>query len=111
LTVRDQHSRGSSTGVVAYDEDLADRIRVVLAEEAHVTERKMFGGLAFLVNANMAVAASGQGGILVSADPKQTGPKGAEPAIMPRPADGGMAPSGRRRTQKQGSVEQVGTDR
>jgi TfoX/Sxy family transcriptional regulator of competence genes len=54
---------------VAYDEDLADRIREVLSGASDVTERKMFGGLAFLVGGNMAVAASGQGGILVRVEP------------------------------------------
>jgi TfoX/Sxy family transcriptional regulator of competence genes len=74
---------------VAYDEDLADRIRHLLADEDHLTERKMFGGLAFLVNGNMAIAASGQGGILVRSDPKRTVPSGAEPAIMrDRPMEG-----------------------
>ena len=54
---------------MAYDEDLADRIRELLGGEPGVTEKKMFGGLAFLVGGNMAVAASGQGGILVRVDP------------------------------------------
>ena len=54
---------------VAYDEQLADRIRTLLVDEAGVAERKMFGGLAFLIGGNMAVAASGQGGILVRVDP------------------------------------------
>jgi TfoX/Sxy family transcriptional regulator of competence genes len=54
---------------MAYDEDLADRIRELLVDEANVTEQKMFGGLAFLVRGNMAVAASGQGGVLVRVDP------------------------------------------
>ncbi|MFE2958331.1 TfoX/Sxy family protein [Nocardia tengchongensis] len=55
---------------MAYDEELADRIRDSLGPEvAHVVEKKMFGGLAFLVGGNMAVAASGQGGLLVRADP------------------------------------------
>lgn len=54
---------------MAYDEDLADRIRGLLAGEAGVTEQKMFGGLAFLLGGNMAVAASGQGGLLVRVDP------------------------------------------
>jgi TfoX/Sxy family transcriptional regulator of competence genes len=53
---------------MAYDEALADRIRT-LAGEADVTEQKMFGGLGFLVGGNLAVAASGQGGILVRVDP------------------------------------------
>jgi TfoX/Sxy family transcriptional regulator of competence genes len=54
---------------VAYDEDLAARLRDLLSDEPAVTEMKMFGGLAFLVGDHMAVAASGQGGILVRVDP------------------------------------------
>ena len=57
---------------MAYDEDLADRIRGSLGETSHVTEKRMFGGLAFLVNGNMAVAASGQGGLMLRVDPEQT---------------------------------------
>jgi len=57
---------------VAYDEDLADRIRELLAAERGVTEKKMFGGLAFLVGGNMAVSASGRGGIMVRVDPAQS---------------------------------------
>jgi TfoX/Sxy family transcriptional regulator of competence genes len=56
---------------MAYDEDLANRIRELLADERAVTEKKMFGGLAFLIGGNMAVAASGQGGILLRVDPEQ----------------------------------------
>jgi hypothetical protein len=54
---------------VAYDEVLADRIRELLVDEADLTEKKMFGGLAFLIRGHMAVAASGQGGVLVRVDP------------------------------------------
>jgi TfoX/Sxy family transcriptional regulator of competence genes len=54
---------------VAYDEALAARLRTLLGDESGLTEQKMFGGLAFLVNGNMAVAASGQGGLLVRVDP------------------------------------------
>jgi TfoX/Sxy family transcriptional regulator of competence genes len=57
---------------MAYDEELAARIRHLLADEAGVVEKKMFGGLAFLVNGNMAVAASGQGGLLVRVDPAES---------------------------------------
>jgi hypothetical protein len=53
---------------MAYDEDLADRIRELLADEPKLTEQKMFGGLAFLIGGNMAIAASGQGGVLVHTD-------------------------------------------
>jgi hypothetical protein len=55
---------------VAYDEELAERIRTQLGDEAN--EQKMFGGLAFLIGGNMAIAASGQGGILVRVDPDET---------------------------------------
>jgi len=57
---------------VAYDEELAARIRELVGGEPDLTEQKMFGGLAFLVRGNMAVAASGQGGILVRVDPVQS---------------------------------------
>jgi hypothetical protein len=58
--------------VVAYDERLAERIREVLGGEKGLTEKRMFGGLAFLVGGNMAVAASGQGGLLVRVDPRRS---------------------------------------
>lgn len=57
---------------MAYDEDLANRLRELLADEPTVTEQKMFGGLAFLIGGNMAIAASGEGGVLVRADPAQS---------------------------------------
>ena len=57
---------------MAYDEELAGRIRELLAGEARLTERKMFGGLAFLIGGNMAVGASGQGGALVRVDPERS---------------------------------------
>lgn len=54
---------------MAYDEHLADRIRELVATEPDLSEKKMFGGLAFLVGGHMAIAASGQGGVLVRVDP------------------------------------------
>ncbi len=54
---------------MAYDVELADRIRDTLEGEPGITEKRMFGGLAFLVNGNMALAASGQGGLMVRIDP------------------------------------------
>ena len=57
---------------MAYDEDLAERIRALLGSEGNVTEKKMFGGLSFLIGGNMAVAASGQGGLLVRVDPEES---------------------------------------
>jgi TfoX/Sxy family transcriptional regulator of competence genes len=59
-------------GPMAYDEELADRIRQLVAGEPGLSEQKMFGGLAFLVGGNMAIAASGQGGLLVRADPDES---------------------------------------
>jgi hypothetical protein len=57
---------------VAYDEDLAHRIREILSGERGVEEKQMFGGLAFLINGNMSVAASRQGGLLVRVPPEDT---------------------------------------
>lgn len=54
---------------MAYDEELAERIRAVLSAEDGITERRMFGGLAFLVDRHLAVAASGQGGMMLRCDP------------------------------------------
>jgi TfoX N-terminal domain len=56
---------------VAYDIELADRIRFLIGTGPGVTEKKMFGGLAFLIGGNMAISASGQGGALVRVDPAQ----------------------------------------
>jgi TfoX/Sxy family transcriptional regulator of competence genes len=68
---------------VAYDEDLANRIRELMAGAAGVTEQKMFGGLAFLVGGNMSVAASGQGGLMVRVDPDETEALLAKPHARP----------------------------
>lgn len=57
---------------MAYDEDLTNRIRELLGSEKGVEEKRMFGGLAFLINGNMSVAASGQGGLLVRVPPDDT---------------------------------------
>ena len=71
---------------MAYDEDIAERIRELTWVEPGVSERRMFGGLAFLVGGNMAIAASGQGGILVRVDPEQSeslvADSDAEAAVM-----------------------------
>jgi len=71
---------------MAYDEDLADRIRELVSGQRGLTEKKMFGGLAFLIRGNMAIAASGQGGLLVRADPDESdrlvSKTAAEPMVM-----------------------------
>ena len=57
---------------MAYDVELAERIRDLLEGEPGITEKKMFGGLAFLVDGHMAIAASGQGDALVRVDPAES---------------------------------------
>jgi TfoX/Sxy family transcriptional regulator of competence genes len=57
---------------MSYDEELADRIRALVAAEPDLTEKKMFGGFAFLIGGHMAVAASGQGGLLVRVEPARS---------------------------------------
>jgi TfoX/Sxy family transcriptional regulator of competence genes len=74
---------------MAYDEDLANRIRELLAGEAGVTEKKMFGGLAFLIGGNMAVAVSGKGGLMVRVPREQTD------ALMEKPHAGPFEMRGR----------------
>jgi TfoX/Sxy family transcriptional regulator of competence genes len=58
---------------MAYDPELAERLRHALASEPAVTERKMFGGLAFLVRGHMTAVASGKSGLMIRADPTTTG--------------------------------------
>jgi TfoX/Sxy family transcriptional regulator of competence genes len=57
---------------VAYDEELAGRVRKLVSAEPGLAEKKMFGGLSFLVGGNMALGVSGQGGILVRVDPDES---------------------------------------
>ena len=68
---------------VAYDRELAERIRALLPEGVAVSEQAMFGGLAFLVAGNMAIAASGQGGVLVRVDPAEAEQLMAETTAEP----------------------------
>src|SRR6185437_4759885 len=71
-------SRAAASGdeegmqAVPYDQGLADRLRELLSGEPGLAEKKMFGGLAFLIGGNMAIAASGQGGLMVRVDPAQS---------------------------------------
>ena len=74
---------------MAYDEDLANRIRELMAAEDGVTEQRMFGGLAFLIGGNMSVAASGQGGLMVRVDPEETD------ALLEKPGAGPFEMRGR----------------
>ncbi len=68
---------------VAYDEELANRIRELIAGDADVTEKRMFGGLAFLVGGKMSVAASGQGGLMVRVAPEETETLVSKPHARP----------------------------
>jgi TfoX/Sxy family transcriptional regulator of competence genes len=68
---------------MAYDEDLANRIRELVAAEVGLTEMKMFGGLAFLINGHMSVAVSGQGGLMVRVEPTDTDALVAKPHARP----------------------------
>ena len=68
---------------VAYDEELANRLRELIGGDPDVTEQGMFGGLAFLVGGNMAVAASGQGGLMVRVDPEDTEALVSKPHARP----------------------------
>ena len=74
---------------MAYDDALAARIRELVGTGPEVTEKPMFGGLAFLVNGRMAIAASGQGGLLVRCDPADTA------ALLEQPHTGPMEMRGR----------------
>ena len=99
---------------MSYDATVAARIRSLLSERADVTERKMFGGLAFLVGGNLAVAASGQGGILVRCDATATDDHivdGAEPMIMRAQADERMASGQRRGRGRRSRSGALGADR
>ncbi len=68
---------------MAYDEQLADRVRELVAAEPGVTEKRMFGGLAFLIGGNMSVSVSGQGGLMVRVEPDETERLVAEPHARP----------------------------
>ncbi len=71
------------TALVTYDEDLAGRLRELLQAERGLTEKKMFGGLAFLIDGNMSVSASSRGGLLVRVDPDETEKLLSEPHAHP----------------------------
>jgi TfoX/Sxy family transcriptional regulator of competence genes len=67
---------------MAYDEGIAEQIRELLAADGYeVTEKKMFGGLAFMVEGNLAVAASREGGMLVRTDPDEAAEFEAMPGV------------------------------
>ena len=71
---------------MAYDEDLANRIREILGPAQGLEEKRMFGGLAFLIAGRLAVAASGYGDLMVRVPPEDTdkllGRAHVEPMVM-----------------------------
>ena len=95
---------------MAYDEDLANLIRECMADEPGVVEKRMFGGLAFLIGGNMSVAASGQGGLLVRVDPDESDALTKKPGASPMEMRGREMPGWMRvdadavRTKKQLSI-------
>ena len=99
---------------MAYDEELANRLRELLAGEPDVTEKKMFGGLAFLIGGNMAVAASGQGGVLVRVDPADSDELVETSSALHGdawPPDAGMATDRRERRPHQTRAREMGETR
>jgi TfoX/Sxy family transcriptional regulator of competence genes len=78
---------------MAYDEELANRIRELIGKQPQLTEKRMFGGLAFLIRGNMSVTVSGKGGLLVRVEPAKTGALAKKPHVNPfvmrgRPMEG-----------------------
>jgi hypothetical protein len=68
---------------MAYDAQLVDRLRHLLLGEPGVTEKKMFGGFAFLVDGHLSVTASRQGGLMLRVEPARTEELLAEPHVEP----------------------------
>jgi TfoX/Sxy family transcriptional regulator of competence genes len=86
---------------MAYDEDLANRVRELIAAEPDVSERSMFGGLVFLVGGHMSVAAGGQGSLIVRVDPEDADELLAKPHAQPF-VMGGRSMEGRVRVDAEG---------
>ena len=73
--IREGASRPRRSTIIwfmAYDEELADRVRELIGPRMDVTEKQMFGGLAFLIGGNMSVSVSGKGGLMLRCDPEET---------------------------------------
>jgi hypothetical protein len=76
-------ARSRHTPAVAYDTDLAEQVRALLGTEQGVTEKRMFGGLAFLLEGHMAVAANSRGALMVRIDPSRADELLARPGVEP----------------------------
>lgn len=68
---------------MAYDEDLANRIRELIASEDGYTEQKMFGGIGFMIDGHMAVGVSGEGGLMIHCSKEETEALLAKPGARP----------------------------
>lgn len=68
---------------MAYDEDLANRVRELVLSGPGVTEKRMFGGLAFMINGNLSVSVSGRGGLMLRVDPADADELLAKPYAQP----------------------------
>ncbi len=68
---------------MAYDTELAERVRALLALDPDVVEQRMFGGVAFLIGGHMSVCVSGSGGLLVRTEPEETDALLAQPHVEP----------------------------
>ena len=100
---------------MAYDTDLADRIRELLGPLRGVDEKRMFGGLAFLINGNMGVAVSGQGGLMVRVPAERhretPGASSCQPDGDGRTRSARVDPRRRRRRQDQTAIDRLGDPR
>lgn len=77
---------------MAYDEELADRVRALVGRESGLEEKRMFGGLAMLLNGNMAVVVRGKGGLMVRVDPTTSERLLTEPGVEPMEMRGRSTP-------------------
>ena len=91
---------------MAYDVELADRLRAMLLDQPGVVEKRMFGGVAFLVGGHLAVGASSKGGLMLRVEPQQTEALLAEPRAEPFEMRG-KAMSGWLRVDLDGSADDV----
>ena len=96
---------------MAYDEVLAERIRDIVTGEPGLTEQKMFGGLAFLVNGNMAAAASNEGGLMLRVEPARTEELLAEPYADPFTMRGDKPMNGWLRVRREGLEDEADLER
>lgn len=93
---------GDSLALVAYDEDLAFRLRARLETVDGITDKRMFGGLAFLLNGNLLVAASSKGNLMLRVDPARADELLGRDHVIPMEMGGGRKPKGWIRVEEPG---------